>query len=154
MASLRGASIAWSDLSCEQGCPLVVVVGVYLVDQHGSCSWVLPNMGVAHCYLGHTWSTQRALNTGHWTDFFRTPEFIYKHSVILALEISNVLFFALTIRCLVRHWRSTAQLLNTQTKMHFGIIFKLFLITGNTHKNQTQHENFTIRYPLDWSILQ
>ena len=114
----------------EQGTPLLVVVSVYLVDQYGPCHWVLPNMGTAHCYLGNTWNTQRMVSEGGWTDFLKTPEFIYKHSIILVLEIFNFIFFILTIHCLIKHWRSTAQLLNTQAKMHFGIIFKLFLITG------------------------
>ena len=46
------------------------------------------------------------------------------------LETANLIFLSLTVYSLVKHWRSTAQLLHTETKTHFGIIFKLFLITG------------------------
>ena len=129
-SQVRTVSCTVMETMTGQGTPLLVVVCVYLVDQYGPCHWVLPNMGTAHCYLGNTWNTQRMVSNGGWTDFLKTPEFIYKHSIILVLEIFNFIFFSLTIHCLIKHWRSTAQLLNTQAKMHFGIIFKLFLITG------------------------
>ena len=119
-------------VSSVQGCPLVLVISTYLVDQFAHCDWSLPlpSMADAHCFLGQTWNTQRMTGSGAWTDFFLTPEFVYFHSVILVLEMANVVFFCLTISSLVKHWRSTAQLLHTETKTHFGIIFKLFLITG------------------------
>ena len=128
-------------MSCPraaQGCPLILVISVYLVDQYAHCDWglPLPSMADAQCFLGQTWNTQRMTSSGGWTDFFLTPEFIYFHSIILALESANVVFFCLTIKSLVKHWRSTAQLLHTETKTHFGIIFKLFLITGKRDTRQ------------------
>ena len=121
-----------SVISSPQGFPLVIVISVYLVDQYGHCDWglPLPSMGDAHCFLGHTWNTQRRLGSGGWTDFFLTPEFLYFHSIVLVLETANIVFFCLTIHSLSKHWRTTALLLHTETKTHFAIIFKLFLITG------------------------
>ena len=62
--------------------------------------------------------------------FFRSAEFIYFHSVLGLLQVANIVLFTLTVSSLVNHWRTTAHLLDVEAKLHFGVVLKLFLITG------------------------
>ena len=95
-------------------------------------------------------------HSSSWTAFFTSSEFIYFHSILLIIEVSNVILFLLTIYHLVKikkdyysiftpllntyqvsHWRTTAQILDVEdrnNKLHFWIVLKLFMITGNPHR--------------------
>ena len=76
-----------------------------------------------------------------WMAFFKSSEFLYFHSILISLEISNVILFILTWHNLMSHWKTAAETLDIQSKMHFGIVVKLFFITGTkktVHKGRVQ----------------
>ena len=107
--------------------PLLICIVTALMDQFGSCDLTLPSMGVAQCFLGSPWGEQFV---GEWTAFFSSPEFIYFHSILIALQAANVLFFLLTVYYLVDHWRNSAGIIKSETRGNFLIVLKLFFIMG------------------------
>ena len=118
--------------------PLLICIVTALMDQFGSCDLTLPNMGVAQCFLGSPWGEQwvSSLNetsVGDWTAFFSSPEFLYFHSILIALQAANVLFFLLTVYFLVDHWRNSAGIIKSETRGNFLIVLKLFFIMGRCH---------------------
>ena len=116
-----------------QGLPLVLCVVVALMDQYGPCHLILPNMGVANCFLGSPWGSRYVNGSyqGQWDTFLYSPEFVYFHSGLMILQTANIIFFSLTVYYLIKHWQITADLLNRETKINFVIVVKLFFITGN-----------------------
>ena len=97
------------------------------MDEFGTCDLPLPNMGQSQCFLGLPWEEQ---SNGLWYSFFYSPEFIYFHSVLLILTAVNVVYFLLTIYCLVRHWKYSDSIIKTAFQRKFTIFIKLFFITG------------------------
>ena len=45
-----------SNVCFSKGFPLLICVVVYVIDKYGDCSWSLPRMGHAQCFLGDYWS--------------------------------------------------------------------------------------------------
>eukprot|EP00092_Neocalanus_flemingeri_P083242 GFUD01104451.1.p1 GENE.GFUD01104451.1~~GFUD01104451.1.p1 ORF type:complete len:540 (-),score=97.41 GFUD01104451.1:263-1882(-) len=144
-----------------QGMPLLLCIFTALMDEFGSCDWILPNMGKAHCFLGAPWGASLSLGTsfGQWETFFSTPEFLYFHSVLIALQVANVLFFLRTVYYLVEHWRNAAGIIKIDNSGNFLIVIKLFFIMGIpwigdffsnlvTHKNGPDN-SFQFRCALD-----
>ena len=107
--------------------PLLICIVIALMDQFGSCDLTLPDMGVAQCFLGSPWGEQFV---AEWTAFFSSPEFLYFHSILIALQAANVLFFLLTVYYLVDHWRNSAGIIKSETRGNFLIVLKLFFIMG------------------------
>ena len=145
-----------------QGFPLVLCIVVAAMDKFGSCDFILPNMGVANCFLGSPWSS-RWINGSYddsWISFFYSSEFIYFHSVLFVLQMANIIFFILTVYFLVKHWQIAAELLKRETKIDFMIVLKLFFITGIpwtgefishliTHKEGPYGNSFELRLMFD-----
>ena len=116
--------------------PLLICIFTALMDGFGSCDLTLPNMGVAQCFLGSPWgdqweaSSSNETNVGQWIAFFSSPEFLYFHSILIALQVANVLFFLMTVYYLVEHWRNAAGIIKSETRGNFLIVLKLFFIMG------------------------
>ena len=116
--------------------PLLLCIFTALMDRFGSCDLTLPNMGTAQCFLGTPWgdtweaSTTNETSFRQWTLFFSSPEFLYFHSVLIALQTANILFFLLTVYYLVDHWRNAAGMIKSETRGNFLIVLKLFFIMG------------------------
>ena len=63
-------------------------------------------------------------------DLFLTSEFIYFHSILLLLQTANILFFLLTLKHLINHWRMTGSVLQVKCRGNFLIVVKLYFIMG------------------------
>ena len=115
-----------------QGLPLILCGVVAFMDRYGSCDLILPQMGVASCFIGSPWGSQwvNGSYNGNWDSFLYSPEFVYFHSILILLQGANIVFFSLTVFYLVKHWKIAADLLKRETKINFMIVLKLFFITG------------------------
>ena len=113
-----------------QGIPLLLCSGVALMDRYGPCDWILPNMGSAQCFLGSPWEKQWSTVGAPLEDLFLTSEFLYFHSILLLLQTANILFFLLTLKHLINHWRMTGSVLQVECRGNFLIVVKLFFIMG------------------------
>ena len=111
-----------------QGMPLLLCITTVMMEHLGPCDWTLPDMGAAQCFLGSPRS--KVWNNPGWSSFFSSPEFLYFHSILLALQAANIIFFMLTVYYLVDHWRNSAALIKSETKGNFLIVLKLFFIMG------------------------
>ena len=131
--------------------PLVLCITTALMDHLGPCDWTLPDMGVAQCFLGSPRS--KVWNNQGWSSFFSSPEFLYFHSILLALQAANILFFMLTVYYLVDHWRNSAAIIKSETKGNFLIVLKLFFIMGgNTCPGVFNATSYVFRNPLVWRV--
>merc|ERR1711892_777423 len=65
-----------------------------------------------------------------WKSFFKSSEFLYFHSILIILQVTNVLFFLATVYYLVDHWRHAGSLVQRENKGNFLIVLKLFFIMG------------------------
>ena len=113
-----------------QGSPLVIVAIIALLDRYGPCHWILPSMGAAQCFLGSPWETHWASGGTALEALFITSEFIYFHSILLLLQAANIVFFILTLKHLINHWKLTGNVLHVECKGNFLIVVKLFFIMG------------------------
>ena len=120
----------------HQGVPFLLCILIGLMDRFGSCDLLLPNMGVAQCFLGSPWGEQweasysNETNSLQWSVFFSSPEFLYFHSILMVLQASNIFFFLLTVYYLVDHWRNSAGIIKSETSGNFLVVLKLFFIMG------------------------
>ncbi|XP_023347761.1 G-protein coupled receptor Mth2 isoform X2 [Eurytemora carolleeae] len=109
-----------------QGLPVVLCIIIAEIDRYGSCSWIRPDMGVAQCFIG----TPRGEMMGA-SSFFKTAEFMYFQGILLVLQITNIIFFLITVYFLVDHWRKSSYITKTgENKGNFLIVVKLFFIMG------------------------
>ena len=117
-----------------QGVPLLLCSLVFIIDHCGPCSWILPNMGKAQCFLGAPWESQWSTTDSAINAIFLNSEFIYFHSILLVLQSSNVVFFLLTLKHLISHWWITGSVLQVESRGNFLIVVKLFFIMGKFSK--------------------
>ena len=100
------------------------------MDKFADCDLIRPEMGSAQCFLGAPWGDQWEARKFSWHGFFLTPEFIYFHGILLALQVTNIIFFLMTNRYLMDHWNNTAQIVRNEPQGNFLIVVKLFFIMG------------------------
>jgi len=110
----------------SQGNPLLICALTAIIDATGpelqSNRLTRPNMGVYRCFLGAEY-TQPARS------YFVQPDFIYFHSVIILLQVSNLVLLGLTIAHLMKA-PDGAGTKRQNIKTNIGRFFKLFIILG------------------------
>ena len=81
-------------LAYAQGTPLVMCCVTFLVDKFGDTQNedFLPNMGIYNCFLGQ--SSFKFAEYG----YFKHPIFIYFQSVLMIIQIANMIFLGLTLK--------------------------------------------------------
>ena len=123
------------------------------MDRFGSCDLLLPNMGVAQCFVGSPWGDQWEASYSNetnsvWSVIFSSPEFLYFNNILIILQGSNIFFFLLTVYYLVDHWRNSAGIINSETKGNFLVVLKLFFIMGKlwipSSKYQTDKFSYSV----------
>ena len=110
-----------------QGLPLLLCAVTAIVDHsgrglRGERLLSHPEVGKYNCYLGSSRTSQHR-------SYFTTPEFIYQQSVIILVQISNLVFLVLS-------WLSIRsageQIKRGASTGHFGKFVKIFLVLGFT----------------------
>lgn len=107
-----------------QGVPGLLCLLVAILDQ-STCGIPRPAMGEAHCFIGSPWGEAMGSNS-----FFKTPEFIFFHSILLLLQVMNIFLFLGTTKQLIHHWRGVATIFQGTAKENFILVTKLFFIMG------------------------
>jgi len=109
-----------------QGLPLLVCSLTAVIDATGPAKQsdrvTRPNMGVYRCFLGAEYRQPAR-------SYFVQPDFIYFHSVIILLQVSNLILLGLTIA----HLMVTRDGGGTKRQIivtNFGRFAKLFIILG------------------------
>jgi len=109
-----------------QGLPFLICAITAVIDATGpapqSERLTRPNMGVYRCFLG-------AQYTQPTRSYFVQPDFIYFHSVIILLQVSNLVLLALTIAHLVRG-PDGGGTKRENIKSNIWRFIKLFIILG------------------------
>merc|ERR1712154_650833 len=111
----------------SQGLPLLLCLATALIDHSGRglrAESLLshPEMGKYGCYLG-------SMLTSQPRSYFTSPEFIYQQSVLILVQISNIVFLVLTgltIRSAGQQEKKAA------AREHFFSFVKIFLVLGFT----------------------
>lgn len=82
-------------LAYAQGLPLVLCLLTYIVDEHGGGHKdFLPNMAKYSCFLGQEYGKFQEYG------YFKHPIFIYFQSVLMTIQIANMIFLCLTLKYL------------------------------------------------------
>jgi len=114
-----------------QGLPLVICAIIAIIDDSGkgkssSELQLYPEMGVYSCFLG----SQKTISM---TSYFTSPVFLYHQSVVILVQISNLVFLVSTWRqvCQAGDGHQDQERSGKQRKRHqFSLFVKLFFILG------------------------
>jgi hypothetical protein len=114
-----------------QGLPLIICAITAIIDATGkgkpsSKLQFYPEMGVYSCFLGSEKTSARK-------SYFSSPAFIYHQSVIILVQISNLIFLVLTGRqvCRPGDVPDNEDRNKGRNLQHFYLFVKLFFILGN-----------------------
>jgi len=131
----QGTSSDNTKLFCNifyaQGSPLVLCLIIAAVDVLGPCEVVRPNMGLVQCFLG-------APRDEESRNYFASARFVFFDSILLVIQLVNIVLFIVTVVYLAAHWKKSSQLTRTgesafsggDHRGNFLIVLKLFMIMG------------------------